>query len=61
LPATFAPIFLHQKIQSQAVTREKLSEALLNVKGSHKILMELTPGFCHTSSYKFLLEKRYPS
>ncbi len=44
LRAAFAPIFLHQKIQSQTVTREKKHKTLLYKKVSHKMLMKLTPG-----------------
>jgi len=41
LQAAFAPIFLHQKLQSQTVTREKLCKALLYEKVSSKMLMKL--------------------
>jgi hypothetical protein len=41
LQASFAPIFLRQKLQSQTVTREKLCKALLYEKVSSKMLMKL--------------------
>jgi len=42
LRAAFAPIFLHQKLQSQTVTREKLCKTLLSKKVSSKMLMKWT-------------------
>ncbi len=44
LRAAFAPIFLQQKLQRQAVTRVKLCKALSYKKGKRKMLMKLTPG-----------------
>jgi len=43
LRAPFALVFLHQKLQSQIVTREKLRKALLYEKFAHKRLIKLTP------------------
>jgi len=43
LQAAFAPIFLHQKLQSQTVSREKQCKTLLYEKVWRKILMKLTP------------------
>jgi len=44
LRASFLPIFLHQKLLSQNVTREKVSKALLYKRFVHKMLMKLTLG-----------------
>jgi hypothetical protein len=44
LSTFFAPMFLRQKLQSQIVTKEKLSKALLHEKGACKMLMKLTTG-----------------
>jgi len=38
-----AYILLPKKFQSQTVSREKLSKALLHQKGECKMLMKLTP------------------
>jgi hypothetical protein len=38
-----APIFFHQKSQSQTVIREKLPKALLYKKGASTMLIKLTP------------------
>ncbi len=44
LQATFAPIFLYQKLKSQTVIREKLSKALLYVK----VLVKSNPEVSNT-------------
>ncbi len=41
LQAAFAPIFLHQKLQSQIETSQKLSKTLLFEKFGRKMLMKL--------------------
>jgi len=43
LQAAFATLFLHQKIKSQAVRREKLRKTLKYKKVSSKMLMILSP------------------
>ncbi len=52
LHTTLVPIFLHQKLQSQNVTREKLCKALLFQKFVGKMLMKLTTG---VNSKSFIL------
>ncbi len=44
LGAAFVTIFLHKKLQSRTVTREKMRKALLYKKGTCKMLMKLTQG-----------------
>jgi len=52
LQAAFAPIFLHQKLQSQIETSQKLRKTLLFEKFGHKMLMKLTVG---VNFFNFLL------